>query len=752
MVGTVLSDFFLREGWEERWTKHGSDVMLWTGMMSEEKEEEEICFFFCYECCWRGVRVCLSRPSGAQHIDRSSLAVAAPAAALVKQTTCALIPPAMSKPSGKRVSEKHHHVTEPPNLLLGLPPELVLRVFAFTAPDALFALRLLCRQVSKAASESFVARVASLIKETDNPALVALVHCVRGNAGRLMGVLSDTEEADDQPLLPWSLGRLLRHAGMPTDSLFAFEIAHSVYTTADMEGLGLFLRGTGAAENAGVVRALVDIYDLHNQSAPDLVRFLLATGLQPNDIVAKIVLKLQRATSSTVWNLVPRLETWFGDDWVPGAVNHLDTVQKGLEAMFAWLDEKHGDDDLEGFVLAQIVRRWENGALATVIHHCPWDWDVRGEIVAHYVGMAGDDSDDEEEEEEPLTTFFAFLSRYFIFDGTANEAQRRAFFSGAYGILGRESVLGLFNDAYWPPDYVLQANAFLSAGTRFVSPDFVHSLMNLAASGSDFERIADYICENIKSPETRFDAFGRLRSQASTAHVISILTRLDCGLQYFAELFHRRIGYPDCKPIWYPWNTANEYQRLSILDIGRSFGFIVSRKWKTARTSLLSDVNSARLLFEKFKTHSKLSSDNMAVFSELLVETAKAQQLSDTDALACLGAVLGSLCNGSLVTVDAIADILCDSVGLQRVFHKFEQLAAFFVGFGIATLRLSSKHFNELTAWTLVSGSPRLYDLTGKTNASYLTDKHRIFGERLWRNFVLDNPETWRPRRVVVFP
>lgn len=111
---------------------------------------------------------------------------------------------------------------------------------------------------------------------------------------------------------------------------------------------------------------------------------------------------------------------------------------------------------------------------------------------------------------------------------------------------------------------------------------FFAILLRLAAQGSDFKRIADHICAQSPSSSTLCTAFQDLRDPVFTPFIISLLERLDCGLETFADLLDERNG-PSNQIIWYPWNISNTYQNLPIGQIGKAVGHILARRWARDR-------------------------------------------------------------------------------------------------------------------------------------------------------------------------
>lgn len=159
---------------------------------------------------------------------------------------------------------------------------------SFRAPDIaqLYELRFVCRSVGAAASHAFLTKIKNLLvlNRDRSPAFAIAVENIRAGPGLR--------------LAPFSLGRLLRAAGLPSESSFVAPIVDRLYwfiPECDPQ-VGALLRGLGSSAFHAVdilwtlCRSLqhVETERIHNvldevfpdpESTPELVRAFMASAI-----------------------------------------------------------------------------------------------------------------------------------------------------------------------------------------------------------------------------------------------------------------------------------------------------------------------------------------------------------------------------------------------------------------------------------------------------------------------------------------
>jgi hypothetical protein len=266
-------------------------------------------------------------------------------------------------------------------MLAELPPEVVGLVFsdASLGLDDLYFSRLVCRYVFPAASRAFMSRVEMILKEERDPeTFCSAVWTIRGDAIPKSGGLVDS------PLEGFSLGRLMKAAGMSVDSLITLQIMENFAIEDEWAEQGRLLGGLGITKSDLQLAIGPFLRFPSNEGIPwsELAELLRATLLPAQDLV-DVMLKSQAVDFRGRWLAICNLEQWEADLATPEAQRIVSVA--GFERMFASAISESDNDVIgeEGFNLsARILRDMPFHLAIAAIAVSPFSWELRGRLVS----------------------------------------------------------------------------------------------------------------------------------------------------------------------------------------------------------------------------------------------------------------------------------------------------------------------------------------------------------------------------------
>lgn len=197
--------------------------------------------------------------------------------------------------------------------LESLPKELLLIIFDYDSISLvdLYRLRWLCRAVGPLSSEALIRRVGHVLRVQKD------LHQFL----RFMDEIQDVDSTDDEAVVeegvhnanslrPFSVGRLLKAAGIPIDAYVVGAIAQH-HLNGGVFGVccvGGFYRAMGAGFSD--IRLAVQALDLHTQPRIELLQlFLRHTGLPGADI-GDLYVSLDNLAFSTRWEKAAEAKRW----------------------------------------------------------------------------------------------------------------------------------------------------------------------------------------------------------------------------------------------------------------------------------------------------------------------------------------------------------------------------------------------------------------------------------------------------------
>lgn len=205
----------------------------------------------------------------------------------------------------------------------------------------LYVLRLVCRRISEPAASAFLARSIKLIRGTGLRVFSQTVREIRRDKTNLPTaktqrtaaeieewghglMLLDLELIREQMaerLAPFSLGRILRHAGISADSSLVHAVAYSCLADPrfDAEDCCTLLRGLGASAHQVLCQLNARRFFPGDSNAPFLNEALAAAGLSSTESL-HVVTGLVEINEQVRWETIAALSQW-NEDLAAGRLN-----------------------------------------------------------------------------------------------------------------------------------------------------------------------------------------------------------------------------------------------------------------------------------------------------------------------------------------------------------------------------------------------------------------------------------------------